>query len=212
MSHRTTPEDPTDPLLHHVVDKITNLFETNGTDSAFARKAALSAIAAYHPESRADIVSIARILAFSMASLVALGLAAGTDLTPAQKMRYFGRANALNRSADQTERMMLQRRRNERANPPAEPPAKLDPLPAAAPINHDAALEALVDEAMAAYRATTAQKQAPKSTPAPRPETAIQAAAPSPRPATAYRRSLLNGSAMPPLPPRPPLPNIHSSP
>jgi hypothetical protein len=111
----------------------------------------MSALAAYHPESRADFVNIARILAFSMASLAALGMAVADDLTPAAKMRYFGRANALNRSADQSERIMMQRRREQRANPSAERPAHLRPRPAnPEPSPDDVAIDAAVEEAMAA--------------------------------------------------------------
>jgi hypothetical protein len=210
------PTNLVDPLLHHVVDKITKLFETNGADSAFARKVALSALAAYHPESHADIVNIARILAFSMASLAALILAAADDLSPAQKIRYFGRANALNRSADQTERMMMQRRRLQRVDPSAKRPADSTPL-SPIPPEQSAALEAMVDEAMATYRATVAAKPAPKPEPPAAPPQAerarpvLRAAFQTQPPATPYRRSLLNGSAMPQIPPNTPLPDIRPS-
>jgi hypothetical protein len=39
-----------------------------------------------------------------------------------EQMRAYGRANALNRSADQSERTMMQRRRLQKANPPGERP------------------------------------------------------------------------------------------
>jgi hypothetical protein len=168
----------------------------------------MSALAAYHPESRADFVNIARILAFSMASLAALGMAVANDLPPAAKMRYFGRANALNRSADQSERIMMQRRREQRANPRAELLAHLRPRPAdPEPSPDDAAIDAAVEEAMAAYRATkvspSAEEPAPRvqtSTPsAPRPfdpqpaqpPIAIRAAIPGQAPTTPYKQSLL---------------------
>ena len=91
-STQLTPHDCYDALLFRIADKIVPLFQYRNADLAAAKLAALSAIAAYHPESRADFVSIARILAFSMAALSALGIAAADDLPPALKMRYFGRA------------------------------------------------------------------------------------------------------------------------
>jgi hypothetical protein len=149
-----------------------------------------------------------------MASLAALGMASADDLTPALKMRYFGRANALNRSADQSERIMIQRRREQRVNPRAERPAHLVPRPAdPEPSPDDAAIDAAVEEAMAAYRATKrsppAEEPAPRvqapAQPAPRPfdtqpaqpPVAIRAT-PRQAPTTPYKQSLLQCTAMPP--------------
>ena len=178
MSNQTPTRDPWDGVLFSVAGQLAPLFETKDTDPDDARQSAMSALAAYHPESRADFVNIARILAFSMASLAALGMAVADDLTPALKMRYFGRANALNRSADQSERIMMQRRREQRANPPAERPAHLRPRPAdPEPSPDDAAIDAAVEEAMAAYRASKVSP--PAEEPAPRVQTSTQ---PAPRP------------------------------
>jgi hypothetical protein len=221
-------QSPWDALLVRVADHIAPLFESPDADPTSARTAALGALATYQPESPADFVNIARILAFSMASLVALGLAAAADLTPAQKMRYFGRANALNRSADQTERLMMQRRRDQRANPPSELPASLNPGDTTPP--DDPAINIAVEEAMAAFRATRqsaaaatpAQPPAPQARPAQpgpapsasapatsaRPPSAFDAAMTTRRPNIPYRQSLLQRSAMPPvisgIPPQPP--------
>ncbi len=214
MSNQTPTQDPWDGLLVSVAVQLAPLFETADTDPDYARKSALSALTAYQPESRADFVNIARILAFSMATLAALGMAAADDLTPALKMRYFGRANALNRSADQSERTMMQRRRDQRANPSAERPAHLGPRPAdPEPSPDDAAIDAAIEEAMAAYRATKvsppAEEPAPRvqasTQPAPRPfdtrpaqpPVAIRAATPGQAPAIPYKQSLLQCTAMP---------------
>jgi hypothetical protein len=198
--------DPTtdllDPLLCQVADRIAPLFETGRADKADARATAISALLAYDPKSRADFVNIARILAFSIASLVALGLAAAEDLPPAQRMRYFGRANALNRSADQTERTMLQRRREQHANPPA-PVAATPSQKTADTLQDEAALDAAVDEAMALYRATIPPRATNKpETQAARPnpmqaDTVLRTPGSGQRPTTPYRQTLLNGSAMP---------------
>jgi hypothetical protein len=132
---------------------------------------------------------------------VTRAIAAAEGLPPAQKMRYFGRANALNRSADQSERMMLQRRRDQRLAPPA--PAEISPGPNPAnPPQHDA-FDAAIDEAMAFYRATILPKATPKLEPRtaqPNPthaEALLRATVSGQRPTTPYRQTLLNGSAMP---------------
>ncbi len=199
--------DLLDPLLRHVAERITPLFETGSTDKADARAAAISALAAYDPKSRADFVNIARIIAFSIASLAALGLAAAEDLPPAQAMRYFGRANALNRSADQTERTMMQRRREQRTNRSAPVAATPNQQTAnqrtASTLQDGAAFDAAVDEAMALYRATIAPRATTKlGTQAVRPhpmqsEALLRTPGSSQRSTTPYRQTLLNGSAMP---------------
>ena len=94
-----------------VADLLVPLFRSASADLSVARRMAISAMAAYNPTSRADYVNIARTLAFSMSALALLGTAATHALTPAEKLRSLGRANALNRSADESERVMLQRRR-----------------------------------------------------------------------------------------------------
>ncbi len=202
MPDPTSAKHLLDPLLRHIAERITPLFEVGGTGKTDALETAISALAAYDPRSRADFVNIARILAFSLASLAALGLAAADDLPPAQKMRYFGRANALNRSADQTERMMMQRRRGPNMRPSAPPAAPLEPEMALSP-QDEAALDAAVEEAMALCRSTAATTPARKAQPQsaqtqPRQaETGLYTSGPSPRPPTPYRQTLLQGSAMP---------------
>jgi hypothetical protein len=47
-----------------------------------------------------------------------------------EQMRAYGRANALNRSADQSERTMMQRRRLQKANPSGERPDLIGANPA----------------------------------------------------------------------------------
>ncbi len=46
-----------------------------------------------------------------MAALALLGRGATDDMTITEKLRSYGRANVLNRSAEQSERSMMQRRR-----------------------------------------------------------------------------------------------------
>jgi hypothetical protein len=206
--HPLGSPDPWDGLLLRIADQIAPLFQNVDSDPAYARKAAISAIGAYNPESRADIVNIGRILAFSMATLAALGIAAADDLPPAQKMRYFGRANALNRSAEQSERSMRQRRRDQLGKPTTDQPAK--PQPATAPSANppppndpaidDPIINAAVEEAMAALQASVSQP-AHNTTVPPIPNPPHQAVRLRPtasaQPVKAlYKQSLLQRTAM----------------
>jgi hypothetical protein len=111
---------------HHLLP----LFRIGTIDDRLARQMAVSAIEAYHPETRADYVNVARIIAFSMTALALLGKTASPDMALPEQMRAYARANALNRSADQSERTMMQRRRHQKANPPAEQPNLIGPNPA----------------------------------------------------------------------------------
>jgi hypothetical protein len=96
-------------------------------------------------------------------------------------MRAFGRANALNRSADQCERTMMQRRFHQRANPRAG-----QPEPAIAPrdpIADDAAIEAAVAEAMHIYATCISAQPPAQDTGGPVPAAPAKTV-PTPAPAT----------------------------
>ena len=102
-SNETSPPiDPKIGLILTAAEHLIPLFQSSAIDIPLARKMAFSAIEAYRPETRADFVNVARTIAFSMAALALLGQAASQDMTMPEKMRAFGRANALNRSADQS--------------------------------------------------------------------------------------------------------------
>jgi hypothetical protein len=151
VPNRTAPDiDPRIGLMFTISDHLVPLFTTGSVDANLARRMAVSAIEAYDPETRADYVNVARTIAFSISALALLGQAAAPDMTVAEKMRAYGRANALNRSADQSERTMIQRRRQ--ANTRAGETASRPEPPEADP-DLDAAVEAAVAEAMDLCRA-----------------------------------------------------------
>jgi hypothetical protein len=128
------PTDPRVDLKVSLAGLLIPLFQGGAIDAPLARQMAIDAIEAYDPETRADFVNAARTIALSMTALALLGAAASPDMTMAEKMRASNRANALSRSADQTERTMMQRRRDQQANPstgksatePAEPDIEAD--------------------------------------------------------------------------------------
>jgi hypothetical protein len=109
-------------LLYAVAHHLMPLFKIGTIDDDLAQQMAVSAIEAYHPETQADYVNVARTIACSITALALLGKTAASDMTLPEQMRAYGRANALNRSADQSERTMMQRRRHQNANPPIEQP------------------------------------------------------------------------------------------
>ena len=174
--------DPEAGLMLVAADLLIPLFKTGSIDVPLAREMAICAIKAYYPESSADYVNIARTIAFSMACLALLGNAGSPDTAFPEKMRAFGRANTLNRSADQSERTMMQRRRYQRANSLGEsedcgpPGPRTEQVAAAQP-------EAMQTEiAVAVQEYVTARGHAAEApvVPQPVPATATQ---PGPRPA-----------------------------
>jgi hypothetical protein len=130
-----------------IADQLIPFFLKGTGDYDMARAMARSAIEAYGPQTRADFANIARTIAFSMAALSLLGQAAEEDMTMAKKMGAYGRANALNRSADQSERTMMLRRRLRTAN--AEPQAPPPEPPPPEPDIEDAEIQAAVAQAVA---------------------------------------------------------------
>jgi len=191
--------DPKIGLTFTMTHKLAALFTSSAIDIHLAWQMAVSAIEAYRPETRADYVNVARTIAFSMSAITLLGDAAAKNLTLPDKMRLFARANALDRSADQSERTMMQRQRHHRANPradyatnfhPAREPEAPDATLAEA-VPEAAVTEAAVAEAMAAWRAALNEISATAAPTAP----AAQSPA-EPRPLS------VNRPAQPPAPPQ----------
>lgn len=171
------PIDPEAGLMLNLTEILIPLFQNGPIDATLARQMAGSAIESYRPQTRADLVNVARTIAFSMTAIALLGAAASQDMTMAEQMRAFGRANALNRSADQSERTMMQRRRHQQANPPVDPPAER-PQPAEPdrPVD-DAGVQAEVAKIMQEYLAI------PPATPIARALDVKRTASASPQPA-----------------------------
>jgi hypothetical protein len=149
------------------------LFKTSAIYAKLARRMAISAIDAYQPESRADFVNAARTIAFSIAALGLLGKTASEGMTMPEQMRAFGRAIALNRSADQSERTMMQRRRNQMTRPPAEQLDIGSEPPASDAEIDDAEMQAGIAGIMKEYDATcrppATEAAAPEKPPEPAP-------------------------------------------
>jgi hypothetical protein len=180
-SHTCSPIDLDTGLMLTVADLLIPLFRTGADDIATARRTAVGAIVAYRPETPADYVNSARTIAFSMAALSLLGKSASPEMTTQEQMRTFARAIALNRSADQSERTMMLRRRHQQADPKAERPAQPSEPPALDAKIDDARVQAAIGEAMQEYLAARPPAKAEpaaavsgsKPTPAKRHEVAL---------------------------------------
>jgi hypothetical protein len=214
MSNPTMSDLPIDPqigLMVSAAERLIPLFESPAVDHSLARRMAVSALYAYKPETRADFLNAARIIAFSMAALALLGKAASSDMAMPEQMRAFGRANALNRSADQSERTMMLRRRYDKANPQTEQPPR-EPAPPDTQLDEagvQAEIDGIMKEYLAACETRAPEPTAPKATPAPeivkmqpqaaKPASAIRYSVPLSQPAaTSLKQALLQQSAMPP--------------
>jgi hypothetical protein len=152
-NHALPPVNAEIGLIMTAADHLIPIFKTGSIDSQLAQRMAVSAIDAYRPESRADFVNVARTIAFSMAALALLGKAISEGTATPEQMRTYGRAIALNRSADQSERTMMQRRRHHRANLPAGHLDRGTEPSAAENAIDDAGMVSAIDDAVKEYTA-----------------------------------------------------------
>jgi hypothetical protein len=113
--------EPT-PLMEVILGFLTPLMLAAGlTDTGLARRAAQQAIADNPPG--APLIATAQIVAFAMAALDSLRLAAPADLAVTTKLRLRGNANALNRSS---QRAIAAAPAEPRPNPAAAAPPELN--------------------------------------------------------------------------------------
>ena len=182
----------------HLID----LFEGGPVDTDLAREMAHSAIDAYSPQTRADCLNAARTIAFSMAALALLSRLVREPGPLPEQLRAFDRANALNSSADRSERTMMLRRRTQKTRPATAPTAPDVPATPAG----EAAVKANVAEAGKNDCTATAAKPGTAAVDQPfeaRVEAALRgyiAALENPTPETAaLRQTLLRNTAMPSL-------------
>jgi hypothetical protein len=146
-------KDPYYPLLEGAILRLVPVFMLPGRKKTEAVNLAGRAIAAYEPRHPSDITTIARIISSSFNALEAEAQAASPDLTEAEHARLISRANTLHRTAQQAERLLLQRHRSAR---PASTP-QFD--------------RTMFEEQMnAAYKAALAEEEAPAPTEPPKPQ------------------------------------------
>ena len=179
--------EPTDLLMEFVLSLLVPFLTTGSlTDPALARRAAAETIAAYKAAGQDQLVTIAQLVAFALASLDNLRLSMPQDLSLSMKLKLRGNANTLNR-ASQHATATLDRQRRDITPPERDETEILASLEAA---------KTVVQQALAAHPprhpghppATAGQPQPNRR----RRRTARKAATPHPAVAAA------NGSNIPP--------------
>lgn len=115
---------PAEALTAVILNLLTPLLLAGANnDPALARLAAQQAIEAYQAASRAQLVSIAQVVAFAVASLDTLRLSADATLSPSMTVKQRGNANALSRSSQRAADTLARQRRDPPERPMEEPPA-----------------------------------------------------------------------------------------
>jgi hypothetical protein len=139
------------PMLETILTRLLGLFLTAaGGDQDAARRAARQSLAAYHPETEAELHLAADIISFGFHALEALSQSADPDLTLSAILRLRGSAVSLSREAHKARRKLDQLQRDRRAG--AAQPQPEAPEPAPNPPAVDQALE-LIDCAREAIQA-----------------------------------------------------------
>jgi hypothetical protein len=146
------PLHPTNILMALIVTLLAPMFlGVTAGNIDYARLAAIETVNAYRARNHADLIAIAQIIGFGLAALGSLSLSMDDDISPAMALRLRGNANALNRSAEQNRRALMETRRDDAAShqTAAEPET-------AAALTHDGDL----DDAEVFLTATAAQELA----------------------------------------------------
>jgi hypothetical protein len=119
-------------ILDTVLGRLALLFLTGAAgDLATAREAARQMLAAYNPETPAELSLAAEIIGFSLHALEALGQAAASDLSLNRILRLRGSAVSLSREAHKSQRKLDQLQRARATQQPAEaqPAPQPEPTP-----------------------------------------------------------------------------------
>jgi hypothetical protein len=123
-------------ILDTVLGRLALLFLTGAAgDPTTAREAARQMLAAYNPETPAELSLAAEVIGFSLHALEALGQAAAPDLSLNRILRLRGSAVSLSREAHKSQRKLdqLQRARATQQPVEAHPAPQPEPIPAVTP-------------------------------------------------------------------------------
>jgi hypothetical protein len=150
MTNQATQEE--DPLYAYVLSILTPLLLT--TTLTEATKAARQLIAAYQTTVPDQLLSIAQVVGFALASLDDLRLSAAPDRSLTMKLRLRGNANALNRSSTRTAATL----KTHDKRPPVEATQPKTETPAQQAANHqiDLAWAAAMQDVAIEYTAELA--------------------------------------------------------
>jgi hypothetical protein len=122
------------PLLDYLLAVLASAMTPVLNDPALARKAAQQAIDAYQPKTTHELIATSQILAFALAALEALRLAAPEDVSPSMKLKLRGNANGLDKAARDNARILDTIRDTQPPHPawhaPTQPSPPQTPPPA----------------------------------------------------------------------------------
>jgi hypothetical protein len=160
---QASPIRPDDFLLNIIVTFLMPLFLTAGGDVTFARIAAIETVNAYCARNRADLITIAQIIACGLTALGSLSLSLADNLSLSMTLRLRSNAVALNRVVEQSRRALTQ------PQPAVSPSAE----PRFSPASEEALYEAEILARIASTREMGGRAQ-------PRPQNAEPATPPLP--------------------------------
>jgi hypothetical protein len=164
MSTPTPAHHPAGVLLNLVITLLTPMFlGAAGGNLDFARQAAMETVNAYRAETASDLVTIAKIIGFGLATLAALSLSMADDLPISAMLRLHASASASDRAEHRNRQVLAG---PVRRNVPRQEPAGAttpDTPTAPEPEINEAALMA----AAAEMQARTAENLARFTTPQP---------------------------------------------
>ena len=113
------PVHPSAMLLDLVLALLAPLFlGVSAGNVEIARLAALETVNAYRARNQADLLTVAQLFAFGLATLSSLSLSMADDLSLSMILRLRGSANALNRSAEK--HRCAREREDHQAAPPQQ--------------------------------------------------------------------------------------------
>ena len=120
MSETTrTPQHPADVITNLIVTLLTPMFvSAAGGDLAFARLAAAETLNSYRAETHVDLITIAKIIAFGLATLGSLSLSMADGLPIQHVLRLHNSANATDRSEHRNRLALKHSQTREPVTPP----------------------------------------------------------------------------------------------
>jgi hypothetical protein len=155
------PRHPAEVLLSLIVTLLTPMFlSAAGGDLEFARLAAAETLESYRADTHSDLITVAKIIAFGLATLGSLSLSMADNLPVTQILRLRANANATDRSEHRCRLALEQNRSQQPVEPSPEPEPEIDAaaLTAAAAEMQQRTAENLAKFAIPAATATDHEK------------------------------------------------------
>jgi hypothetical protein len=114
----TAPENIAEVLTNLIVILLTPMFLTgSGGDLVYASAAAAETLNSYRAETQADLITVAKIIAFGLATLGSLCLSMEDGRSVNQVLRLRSNANATDRSEFRNRNVLEQSRKQQAATP-----------------------------------------------------------------------------------------------